>query len=106
MAKFLFTGTFTASGIAGVRKAGGTSRTKAIAKLAESVGGSLESYHFAFGSDDFFVIVDLPDNAAAAATALAVAESGAANLRTIVLLTPKEVDAAVKLRPTYKAPGA
>jgi uncharacterized protein with GYD domain len=105
MAKFLLTGTFTVSGIAGVRKDGGTGRTKAIAKLAKSVGGSLESYHFAFGSDDFFIIVDLPDNTAAAAAALAVAESGAVNVRTVVLLTPEEVDAAVKLKPAYRAPG-
>ena len=106
MAKYMFAGTFSASGIAGVRKDGGTSRTKAVAKLAKSVGGSLESYHFAFGSDDFFVIVDLPDNAAAAATAMAVAESGAVSVRTVVLLTPEEVDAAAKLKPAYKAPGA
>lgn len=105
MAKYLFTGSFTTSGIAGVRRDGGSSRPGAIAALAESVGGRLESYYFAFGSDDFFVTVDVPDNTAAAATAMAVAASGAVNVRTIVLLTPEEIDAATRLTPSYRAPG-
>jgi sarcosine oxidase gamma subunit len=60
---------------------------------------------FAFGGDDFFIIADLPDNAAAAALALTVSASGAVNVRTVVLLTPEEVDAATKLSPSYRAPG-
>ena len=38
--------------------------------------------------------------------ATAVAAAGGARPRTIVLLTPEEVDAAMKLTPTYRAPGA
>ena len=52
------------------------------------------------------MIADLPSNTAMAAGMPAVAASGAANARTVVLLTPEEVDAAVKLSPTYRAPGA
>src|SRR5919106_5967863 len=36
------------------------------------VGGRLESFDFAFGSDDVFVIADLPDNVTAAAVGLTV----------------------------------
>jgi uncharacterized protein with GYD domain len=50
-------------------------------------------------------VVDLPDDEAAAACALAVAASGAVSNSTIKLLTPAQVDAAVKLSPNYRAPG-
>ena len=74
-------------------------------ELIESLGGTVEGYYFAFGSDDFYLIADLPSNAAAAAGALAGAASGGIGTRTVVLLTPEEVDAATKLSPTYRAPG-
>jgi uncharacterized protein with GYD domain len=105
MGKYLFHGSFTADGLRGIIKDGGTARTKAVATLAESLGGSLESYYFAFGDDSYFVVVDLPDDEAAAACALAVAASGAVSNSTIKLLTPAQVDAAVKLSPNYRAPG-
>lgn len=41
---------------------GGSGRRDAVAKLASSVGGKLEAFYFAFGSDDFYVIVDAPSN--------------------------------------------
>jgi len=67
---------------------------------------SVTAYHFAFGSDDFFIIGQLPDNAAAAALALSTSSSGAVHTRTIALLTPEELDAASRLSPTYRAPGS
>ena len=70
------------------------------------MGGKLESYHFAFGDTDCFIIVDLPDNNAAAAVSLTVGASGAIANRTTVLLTAAEVDEAVKKHPTYRPPGA
>ena len=105
MGKYLFHGSFTTEGLRGIQKEGGTSRTKAVTTLAESLGGSLESYYFAFGDDSYFVVVDLPDDEAAAACALAVAASGAVSNSTIKLLTPAQVDAAIKLSPNYRAPG-
>ena len=42
----------------GVLKDGGTGRRKAVDALAKSLGGSVESMYWAFGSDDFFVIAD------------------------------------------------
>jgi uncharacterized protein with GYD domain len=106
MPKYLITGSYTVQGAQGVLASGGSDRAAAVAKTATSVGGTLDSFYFAFGSDDFYVTVDLPGNAAAAAVAMTVAAAGGATARTIVLLTPDEVDAAMKLSPSYRAPGA
>ena len=105
MGKYLFRGSFSAEGLRGVMKDGGTSRPKAVAALAASVGGTLESYYFAFGDDSYFVVCDLPNDEAAAACAMAVAASGAVSNSTVKLLTPEQVDAAVKLSPAYRSPG-
>ena len=67
-----------------------------MAQVAESVGGQLESFYFAFGERDAYVIVELPDNESAAAVALTVNAAGGATVKTVVLLTPDEVDAAAK----------
>jgi uncharacterized protein with GYD domain len=106
MPKYFITGSYTQAGIKGVIGEGGTSRRAAVEKLATSVGGKVESFYFGFGGDDFFITADLPSNEAAAAVAMTVAASGAASPRTIVLMTPEEVDAATKLSPSYRAPGA
>jgi uncharacterized protein with GYD domain len=106
MPKFLIEASYTLDGVKGVQTAGGTSRRDAIAQLAESVGGRLESFHFGFGDRDAYVIVDLPDNESAAAVALTVNASGGATVRTIVLLTPEEVDAAAKRSVDYRPPGS
>jgi uncharacterized protein with GYD domain len=98
-------GHFSIEGVKGVMKEGGSGRRAAVAKMAESVGGKLESYYFAFGGVDAFVVVDLPDNVAAAAVALAVSQTGAASVKTIVLLTPEEMDNAAKKSVEYRAPG-
>jgi uncharacterized protein with GYD domain len=103
--KYLFQGSYTASGAAGVRKEGGTGRRTATEQLLKSVGGKLEAYYFSFGGDDFLVIADIPGNAEAAAVSLAGGASGAINVRTTVLLTPEEMDTAAKKSTTYRAPG-
>lgn len=106
MPKYLIEANYTQTGVKGVQSAGGSSRRDAVAALAESVGGSLESFHFAFGATDAYVIVDLPDNESAAAVALAVNSSGGATTRTVLLLTPEEIDAAAQRSVAYRAPGA
>ena len=105
MAKYLFHGSFTTDGLRGILKEGGTGRPKAVAALAASVGGTLESYYFAFGEDSYFVVCDLPDDEAAAAVAMTVTASGAVSNSTVKLLTPEQIDAAAKRSPTYRAPG-
>ena len=106
MAKFLIEASYTPEGVKGVQSAGGTSRTEAVAQVCESLGGKLESFHFAFGDSDAYVIVDLPDNESAAAVALTVNAGGAVATKTVVLLTPDEVDAAAKRSVDYRPPGS
>lgn len=106
MAKFLISANYIGEGVKGLLKDGGTARREAVDKLLESVGGKVESFYYAFGDTDAYVIVDVPDNVTAAAVALTVGASGAVNLNTTVLLTPEEVDQATKKSPAYRAPGA
>lgn len=105
MPHFMFSATYTQAGIQGVMKEGGSARHAAVRALAESVGGRVEAQYFAFGEDDYIVIAELPDNAAAAAIAATVGASGGASVRTTVLLTGDEVDQAAQRRGTYRAPG-
>ncbi|MGD8682931.1 MAG: GYD domain-containing protein [Chloroflexota bacterium] len=106
MAKYLFTGSYTSDGARGVLTEGGTRRREVAEQLIASLGGAVEAYYFGFGSDDFYLIADLPDHAAAAAGAMTASASGAMQVRTTVLLTPEELDAATKLSPSFRAPGA
>ena len=52
------------------------------------------------------LLIDLPDNVSAAAIGLAVSATGLASTKTTVLLTPEEIDQAVKTKVNYKAPGS
>jgi len=106
MPKYLITGSYTIEGAKGVIAEGGSGRVAAVTKLIASLGGTVESFYFGLGGDDFYVTVDVPSNTAAAAGTMTVAAAGGANARTIVLLTPEEIDAAAKLSPIYRAPGA
>ena len=106
MPKYLIEASYTLEGVKGVQSAGGSSRRDAVAKVAESVGGRLECFYFAFGEHDVYTIVDLPDNESATAVALGVNAAGGASVRTVVLLEPEEVDAAAKRSVDYRPPGA
>ena len=105
MPKFLFEASYTSDGVKGVRSAGGSARRDAITHMAESMGGRLESFHFAFGDRDAYVICELPDNESATAVALTVNASGAVTVETVALLTPEEVDAAAGRSVDYTPPG-
>jgi uncharacterized protein with GYD domain len=106
MPKYLIKASYTAEGARGIAKEGGTSRRDTVDKLAQNSGGTMESFYFAFGDDDAYVTCDLPDNATAAAVALAVNSSGAAQVRTVVLMTPEELDEATRTSVDYRPPGA
>lgn len=105
MPKYLYIGSYTREGARGVAKEGAAGRRAAVAKMAESVGGKLDTFYYGFGADDFYITVDLPDPAAAAAISVAVGQSGAASTRTIVLMTTEEMDAALKKTVHFRAPG-
>ena len=106
MPKYLIEASYTREGIEGVMRVGGSSRVAAVEEAVRSVGGKLESFHFAFGDHDAIVIVEAPDNEAAAAIALTVNAAGGAVSKTTVLLTPEEVDAAAERSVAYAAPGS
>ena len=50
-------------------------------------------------------MLDLPDAAAATAISVAANLSGAVMSKTVVLMTPEEIDAALKKHVQYRAPG-
>lgn len=105
MPKYLITASYTAEGSKGVLAKGGTGRKAAIEASVAALGGMVESFYFAFGGDDAYVLVDLPDNVTAAALGLQVGASGMAATRTVVLLTPEEIDRAAQVPSTYRPPG-
>ena len=106
MPKYLLEVEYTLDGVRGVLAKGGSARRAAATAAAKSAGGKLEAFYFAFGGTDVYVIADMPDNASAAALALTVTAGGGANVRTVVLLTPDEVDAATQKDVRYKPPGS
>ncbi|MBV8352913.1 MAG: GYD domain-containing protein [Verrucomicrobia bacterium] len=105
MPKYLAVASYTSEGIKGLTKAGGVSRRTVVEKLLKSLGGHLEAFYFAFGENDAYLILDVPDNLTAAAISLAVAGAGATRMKTIELLTPEEIDQAMKKHVHYTPPG-
>jgi uncharacterized protein with GYD domain len=105
MPKYLLHVSYTADGYKGVMKDGGTKRRAAARTLVESLGGKLETFYYAFGECDVFTIVDIPDSGSVAAASITLAASGAVTTKVTVLLTPEEIDAAVKKPASYTPPG-
>jgi uncharacterized protein with GYD domain len=105
MPKYLFQGSYTQEGLRGLLEEGGSKRRLAAQQAVESAGGTLEAFYFSFGENDFYIIVDLPDNATTAATSFVGNVSGAFNITTVVLLTPEEIDDAIKKSVDFRKPG-
>lgn len=105
MAKYLIIGQYTAEGARGLLKEGGSRRREAAEQVMSSVGGSIECMYWGFGDDDFYIVADAPSPAAAAAAALTVGASGTVTLRTVVLLTAEDLDAAAKTSVIFRPAG-
>lgn len=105
MAKYMLIGSYTSEGAKGLLKDGGSKRVEAARAAVASAGGTVESFYFGFGTDDFYVTIDLPDNASAAAAALTIGASGRTTARTVVLITPEEIDRAAQVSVDYTPPG-
>ncbi len=105
LAKYLWSAKYTAEGTRGLLKEGGVSRRETISALVNKMGGTVESFYFAFGENDVYAIADLPDNVSAAAIALAVNSTDVVQVSTTVLMTPEEVDEATRKTVEYRAPG-
>jgi uncharacterized protein with GYD domain len=105
MPKYLIRVNYVGEGIKGLLKEGGTARRTAVDKAVASVGGSVESFYYAIGDTDCYVIVEMPDQASMAALVLTIASTGTVTLKTTVLMTPEEMDEVAKRTPAYRAPG-
>jgi uncharacterized protein with GYD domain len=105
MPRYLFIAAYASEGAKGLLSKGGTARRSAIEKSVSELGGRLEAFDFAFGGDDVYATAELPDHAAAAALALTVNADGRTRVKTVVLLTPEEVDTAAQRTVSYVAPG-
>jgi uncharacterized protein with GYD domain len=104
MPKYLCQGSYTEEGLKGLLKEGGSKRRAMVEHLAKEMGGKLESFYFAFGGDDFYIILDLPSNIDMTAVALVANASGTVKSRITVLLTPDEVDQATKKQVNFRPP--
>lgn len=103
MPKYLVQASYTAEGLQGLMKRGGTNRRGAIEQALASVGGSLEAFYYGFGADDVHMIVEAPDNISVAAVSLTAGAGGAAtNIRTTALLTAEDIDQAVGKTVSYR----
>jgi uncharacterized protein with GYD domain len=106
MPKYMIKASYSPEGITGVMAKGGTARKTAIDKLVSDVGGSVESFYFAFGGDDVFVIVEAPSHEAMAAVAGTVTKTGVlSKYETVVLLTAEQIDSAASMTVDYTVPG-
>src|SRR5262245_691551 len=106
MPKYLFEGKYTPDGVKGILKAGAASRVAAVSDMCAGLGGSLGSFHFAFGAVDAVGVCDSAHDEAAAAAAFTVGASASTQVRTIKLLTVEEADAAIGRSVTYRPPGS
>ncbi len=105
MAKYLYLASYTPEGLKGLIKDGGTRRREDLGAAVKELNGKLETLYFAFGENDVYSIVDVPDNVSAATIAIKINASGAAKVKTIVLLTPEQVDEATRINVSYRPPG-
>jgi uncharacterized protein with GYD domain len=105
MPKYLIKVSYTADGVKGVLKEGGTARKRAAEAAIKSSGATLESMYFAFGDHDVYCIVDGADNASVAAASMTISASGLVKAVTVPLLTPEEIDQAAKKTVSYTPPG-
>jgi uncharacterized protein with GYD domain len=105
MQKYLFYGSYTPEGYRGLLGEGGSVRIGVAQQALQSVGGSLEAFYYSNGEQDFYIIVNLPDSISSTAITLAGNASGTFGIRAVPLLTPEEMDQAVKMKVDFRPPG-
>ena len=105
MKKYLIKGTYNPDGTKGLIQEGGSGRKAAIEKMLAAMGGKVEAFYYAFGEDDVYLIVELPDEITAVAVGLRVNAAGLVRISMTVLLTPEDIDQASKISVSYRAPG-
>ena len=103
--KYLIKANYTLEGLKGVRAKGARSRADVVGNMVNGMRGTVESFYFAFGDADVYVVADLPDDESAAAVAFTVSAAGGATTSTVKLLTVEQADAALGLSVDYLPPG-
>ena len=107
MPKYLIVASYNAEGIKGVLDKGGVARRDAVSKLIADAGGTLESFHFAFGDEDAYVIVDLPNNETVAGNRdERCGEWRRSRARPSCCSRPEEIDRAAGVSVDYRPPGS
>ncbi|MGW1793790.1 GYD domain-containing protein [Streptomyces tubercidicus] len=106
MPKYLVQASYTAEGMKGLLAEGGSGRKAAVEQVVSSCGGRLETIYFAYGEEDFYCVLDFPDQVSMAAIAMTVRASGALHSKTIPLLSVEEIDEAAKKSVSFRPPGA
>ena len=84
-------------------------RSAAAREVAETLGGKLLGFWYAFGEFDGVFLMEAPDNASAAALAMAVGAGGAlSDVETTVLLDMDEAQDAMRkaAAATYRPPSS
>ncbi len=84
-------------------------RAKAARQYVESVGGKLNGFWYAFGTNDGYCVWEAPDNVSMAAVAMAITGGGALRtFDTAVLLSIEETLEALRkaAQIKYRPPGA
>jgi uncharacterized protein with GYD domain len=105
MPKYLLEVSYTAEGLKGLQKEGGSGRTTAVTNAVKTAGGKLEALYWSLGEYDCILVVDLPDTVSASALATGISATGLVRSKTTVLLTAEEMDAAMKKSIAYRGPG-
>ncbi|HAJ06036.1 MAG TPA: hypothetical protein DCL76_05735 [Chloroflexi bacterium] len=59
MAKYMVQGSYTNEGLTSLLKDDGVKRRKVVVNSVSELGGTLESYYFAFGENGFYLIADM-----------------------------------------------
>ena len=106
MPHYLIRASYTPEGWAALVK-NPQNRREALRPVIEAAGGRLDAFYYAFGEDDAFLLVELPDNVSAAAISMSVAASGAVKFTaTTPLMTAEEAVEAMKRagRAGYRPP--
>jgi len=85
-------------------------RTASVRQLLDSLGGSLESIYWMFGTHDGITIADLPGSVSAAALSVAVTSTGAfKQFQTHELLTQEQLGQTLQMAQNaaaaYQRPG-
>jgi len=105
MARYLWMVSYTVEGAKGLLKDGGSTRHAELTKAVKEAGGNLETFYFALGEHDAYLIAEMRDTASVAAVSLAIFSAGGARVTTVPLLTPAEMDVAVMEFVRYSPPG-